>query len=109
MGLFYYDCENITNSYLRTLHSANNQIRATNDAEDSKARVTLEEVFGCVEGDYSVQVIGAVETRAGQLITSPDVNEYPCVVFPNLIEQNMAETLTIPWFGMGSDSMAPTK
>jgi len=94
---------------IATLHLANNQIRAANNAEDSKARAMLEEVFGCVEGDYSVQVIGAIETRAGQLITSPDVNEYLCVVFPNLIEQNRAKTLTIPWFGMGSDSMAPTK
>ena len=82
---------------IATLHLANNQIRAANDAEDSKARATLEEVFGCVKGDYSVQVIGAIKMRAGQLITSPDVNEYPCVVFPNLIEQNGAEILTIPW------------
>jgi len=52
---------------IATLHSANNQIRAANDAEDSKARAMLEEVFGCVEGDYSVQVIGAVETRADHI------------------------------------------
>jgi len=59
MGLFYYNCENITNSHLAFGQQSDKGCQL-----DSKARAMLEEVFGCVEGE------GAIETRAGKLIAN---------------------------------------
>ena len=74
-ALYYYDCENITNSHL-----AFRQQSDKDDAEEINYPQSqsdwLEDVFGCFEDQPSVQVVGSVETRAGRLITFPNILQH---------------------------------
>ncbi|EDR09860.1 uncharacterized protein LACBIDRAFT_318108 [Laccaria bicolor S238N-H82] len=74
-AIYYYDCENITNSRLA--------FRQQSDKDDAEGinypqsqSDWLEDVFGCAEGDSTVQVVGSVETRAGRLITFPNILQH---------------------------------
>ena len=74
-ALYYYDCENITTSQL-----AFRQQSKTDDAElinyPQNTNDWLDVVFGCEDRSSSVQQVGAVETRAGRLITFPNILQH---------------------------------
>ncbi|KAI9681212.1 MAG: hypothetical protein M1817_002494 [Caeruleum heppii] len=72
-ALYYYDCENITESRLGFRQDTDGFIEASYEQDDHEGPET---VFGFENEDPATQDIGDVVTREGRLITFPNVLQH---------------------------------
>jgi hypothetical protein len=71
-AIYYHSCSNITDSSLGFRQVISDDAEACIDyGQDDHA--WLETIFGCAQGEPKVQVMGAVKTLEGRLITFPNI------------------------------------
>ncbi|EIM84073.1 uncharacterized protein STEHIDRAFT_140990 [Stereum hirsutum FP-91666 SS1] len=75
-AIYYYDCENITDSHLSFRQQSDADTMDYNYGQDDHE--WLQVVFGCQNGESSVQELGDVLTKEGRLITFPNILQH-CV------------------------------
>ncbi|RDB28238.1 hypothetical protein Hypma_001499 [Hypsizygus marmoreus] len=74
-ALYYYDSANITPSSLAFRHQCNDH-EVTRMRYEQNDHAWLEQIFGCKQYGPTVQVLGAVETKEGRLLTFPNVLQH---------------------------------
>ncbi|KAH6912099.1 hypothetical protein BKA70DRAFT_1535253 [Coprinopsis sp. MPI-PUGE-AT-0042] len=74
-ALYYYSSENITRSSL-AFRQLSNTGAVERTSYEQNIHDFLTDVYGCKNGEGSVQDVGSVETREGRLLTFPNILQH---------------------------------
>lgn len=79
-ALYYYDVDNITESYLSFRQQCDNE-EAADISYEQEHHEWLEEIFGCEQNGPTIQTVGSLITKEGRLVTFPNVFQHRVLPF----------------------------